>query len=980
METFKYISKDTNNSLLSKYDYEEVKNKIIIQTTKYDVVHLFHTIGDFDEFYNKLSPEDKIYHEIILQDDIQKFRIDIDVKGDLYDELSKSYTNVTSLVDLIINDCIIIVDILMNTKSVKYHIFDSSDDTKHIISRHVVFDIYFKTCIDVKVFYRRVMEDLMKKYDKNVLSVIDGGIYKSIQGFRMPHNRKYNDTRVKKELTDDLKHVMEGMIKPYRELDKPLVDVSMYYEKHNTYTPCEISDATLKVVLEKSKCYHEDEFRVRTVIDNKIIFDRTKSGNCCICNRVHENENSIYIVVYNNRFRIYCRRNEHDYIEHDLLDSKLNDNNMKLRRYLSNKNCLENMVMTSNNTCKSPYDIETYELKNVRPYDFKDKKVLIINSNVKTSKTKMLNKHLDDYKTLYTHCVFVSFRILFSVELNSKFSEFISYQNVKDKKISLAKYKKIIIQLDSLYKLSIDAPIDLLILDEIESILSHFSSPHIKNIKLIWELFEFILRYSKKVICMDANISDRSMELIRSVYGDENIRYINNTYSSIKCDSYYITFKYKVFISILGKYLSENKKIIIPTNSLKYAKVLNNFISSNYADKKIAIYTSETCDLKKRDDLSDINNSWTEYDVVIYTPCITAGVSFENKYFDYLFGFFTNTSCDIYTIYQMLFRVRNLNENKMYIMFSIYTQQDTVSTSKIDLVEELKYTFKHLHSEVFDYKIEFKDGAIFNVMDNDNNFLKLWLNNKLIKNISNMYIVYEFVKMLKKNKCRYEFLYVIPNNFDEITIDVKTEIENIKHDDNLKILNVRDISYETYTLLDIENLLTEEEKLMKKRYNLRKWFGLDNSTEMTMKFLMTYNTPAELFICFNLYKVRNFTEDYNAIIKQYTGTNNSYSIIGQEDYIMLKVLIDIIKLYGLDVYDTTKEINVSNITDNNKKNIKNKLKIMGVKCDKNVCLIEILGKIINKYWGMILHEYNDVVKICRSPLYNTDYPVKCNTW
>ena len=45
----------------------------------------------------------------------------------------------------------------------------------------------------------------------------------------------------------------------------------------------------------------------------------------------------------------------------------------------------------------------------------------------------------------------------------------------------------------------------------------------------------------------------------------------------------------------------------------------------NYGEKKELVFS--------------VNKNWRKYDVIIYTPAITMGVSFDDEYFDYGFAY-----------------------------------------------------------------------------------------------------------------------------------------------------------------------------------------------------------------------------------------------------------------------------------------------------------------------------------------------------
>ena len=52
------------------------------------------------------------------------------------------------------------------------------------------------------------------------------------------------------------------------------------------------------------------------------------------------------------------------------------------------------------------------------------------------------------------------------------------------------------------------------------------------------------------------------------------------------------------------------------------------------------LYTGEVNIEQKKIDVQNIATQWKQYKILIYTPTITAGVSFEEKHFDHLFAYY----------------------------------------------------------------------------------------------------------------------------------------------------------------------------------------------------------------------------------------------------------------------------------------------------------------------------------------------------
>ena len=110
--------------------------------------------------------------------------------------------------------------------------------------------------------------------------------------------------------------------------------------------------------------------------------------------------------------------------------------------------------------------------------------------------------------------------------------------------------------------------------------------------------------------------------------------------------------------------LKNNEKICICTNSRNFIRNIQTKI--DYKTKnKICLYY---------DGVKDYNlnlDEWDNADVIGYTPTITAGVSYEKHHFDYIFGYFTNTSSCAEMSIQQLFRVRNIEKKEMHICVDI---------------------------------------------------------------------------------------------------------------------------------------------------------------------------------------------------------------------------------------------------------------------------------------------------------------------
>ena len=76
---------------------------------------------------------------------------------------------------------------------------------------------------------------------------------------------------------------------------------------------------------------------------------------------------------------------------------------------------------------------------------------------------------------------------------------------------------------------------------------------------------------------------------------------------------------------------------------------------------RVLLHTSKTGDDIKTQ-LCDVNELWKQYNVVIFTPTIAAGVDFSEAHFDRMYFYACTMSASAMTALQMMFRVRHLTD------------------------------------------------------------------------------------------------------------------------------------------------------------------------------------------------------------------------------------------------------------------------------------------------------------------------------
>lgn len=299
------------------------------------------------------------------------------------------------------------------------------------------------------------------------------------------------------------------------------------------------------------------------------------------------------------------------------------------------------------------------------------KKLIGIQSEKGTGKTTTLFKYIFEGNKISPDdsILFISSRRTFGIKLLGDIKKY-GFKLYSDCKEYQIEHNRMICQLDSILRLNLDK-FKYIIIDECESLMRYVTSSHFtKNIKasLIVSSLESKIIEADKVIIMDADLCDRSINYVKNILNidDEDIKLIVNKFQPY--NDYTVKYMaYSTWLKVLIDKLDNNKKVVIPTASNNQAKDLNLLIQSHYPDKKILLIHRETNENEKLDQVINVNEKWSKYDVIIYTPSVCMGISFDNEYFDHIFAYGCENSLGSQEFCQMLHRIRKPKELSIYL-------------------------------------------------------------------------------------------------------------------------------------------------------------------------------------------------------------------------------------------------------------------------------------------------------------------------
>ena len=279
------------------------------------------------------------------------------------------------------------------------------------------------------------------------------------------------------------------------------------------------------------------------------------------------------------------------------------------------------------------------------------------------------------------------------------------------KVIDLAKYPFIVMQMESAWRLD-GPPADLMIADECESDLAQFSSSTMKKLKQCSYKFRDCARRAGKVLFMDAFLSDKTLEFVRRTFmgEDKNILLRHNTWLPEGRKAFEIVgkssadLKAQMTSAIKAKVAAGEKIVLFSANNM-YAMEVTDILQEEFPEKTILLYNKYTSDAVKDEHFQNVDVIWRTADVVIYSPMLLAGVSFNvHDHFSCIFLFGYNKSCCVRDMMQAAGRVRKFKDNVMYYALDTFGLRSWTLPLTFEAVEASVISRGELNKKYMEHK------------------------------------------------------------------------------------------------------------------------------------------------------------------------------------------------------------------------------------------------------------------------------------
>lgn len=814
-----------------------------------------------------------------------------DVRTDPSMSRNRTYTHILETIKHAIRNAFFITfgrDIPLEHEIVCESVAVGAPITK--FSNHIIIDgFYVRSYAQAREFTRRVAQMIPKCYHM----FLDLSVNKRIQNFRLVGCHKIDDNRTKRIISQHAaRSSVVTNVTDCIQLPDILIDVAVAAVESSAMHPDDIDAVVAMCARDPDVSAHRYKF----VRNGVFVFTRLRPSHCDFCGRTHDSDNTMFVnaCVANGVVTAYkqCRK----YItEH----GKNGSHSVKIGEAVSGiiptaqptdfqpitdsptaqlgwrDNAIQRAITSDSDmrTHATRFDLLPAALRHVynepalRPFELTS--TLVVRAAMKMGKTKALTAYMGQYFSdgiRQPIIRFVSFRQTFSGNIKEKFSDFTLYSDVK----GLLSCAKLIVQVESLYRLDIQEgtePPDLLILDECESIFEQFDSGLLRGkFNDCFSKFKYLLKHSQHVVCLDANVSDRTfriLEIMRprfteTVERGDQVVYHCNTHRNATKDVYSVCGNKVKWLALLYSSVDADERLAIPMSSLADAKVLMINLTKLYPRKVVRIYSSETSPGEKREHFADVNLYWSQIDVLIYTPTVSAGVSFERKHFAKVFGYFTDQSCPVETCQQMIGRIRDVADHDFYICLD--ASGNSLPTTISELQRALHERRDNLTRNADYTGLQSEYGPTGEIIYHASDYFHLWLENTRVRNMSRNSFIRRFIQVVSTTGATMRFLSdelfedatgmpmfvegVLNETIGCITADHNAIRESVRAESNMLIANAPDLddeeAAEIQTLMAAQTATIEQRRSFDK-YRLRLDYKYDGVIDAV--FVAKYGDP-----------------------------------------------------------------------------------------------------------------------------------------
>lgn len=347
----------------------------------------------------------------------------------------------------------------------------------------------------------------------------------------------------------------------------------------------------------------------------------------------------------------------------------------------------------------------------------KEPQIIHVKSHLGTGKTTVIKHFIRKHPHL--HCLYLAPRISFAHDIYASLEPigFKLYSKIKPQKLleESSAPIRIISQLESIHKFhSFIDKFDLVIIDEIESVLSNLTSHETvgkrTTSKLLYDTFARILQSTPWIVSLDAFLTQHSVHTINALTrnrcsGGDNgsiSTVVVNTFQPYTRQATQLKGNKDLFPIACHQVLKKHEKIVVisqsKTSADSFLQYVADYVRLHNTKTPVIQYYYGNMDERKKT-FSNVEEDWAKVDILLYTPIITCGVSYDppTPTFHTLYILACAGSCVPRDVFQATLRVRKLIRNNCFFTIKKHSVQHVFAHSFEDVTEEIHTNNDLLH-------------------------------------------------------------------------------------------------------------------------------------------------------------------------------------------------------------------------------------------------------------------------------------------
>jgi len=291
-------------------------------------------------------------------------------------------------------------------------------------------------------------------------------------------------------------------------------------------------------------------------------------------------------------------------------------------------------------------------------------RTLALKSALGTGKTEAMKRYSAQYnikRVLY---------IAHSESLCKNVAERLDFENYQDipHDMPIGSIDKLVVSINSLYRLEGTQPYDLVIWDEAEQGMPHIWGGTMRggDDQRAYAQLETITKQAGQVVALDAHMTDKVANWLRDIRGD--LVKIDNQYRPSRGDIRFMKTQGATLEQAI-QCADENPDgcTVLLCSSQKTTRTHYHYYTQRYgADSVFTVHGRNSSESVVREVLKNINEAVSRYRVIIASPSIATGIDVQAVVAG-VFGFYDRQPLIATQIMQQMMRFRNARQRALYV-------------------------------------------------------------------------------------------------------------------------------------------------------------------------------------------------------------------------------------------------------------------------------------------------------------------------